>query len=101
MPTMFRTPLPASSHGGIRIPPLTHSVRSQRRSATRFTLSSGGNFSSDARQAGHADALTSIFFATACAVFGTVTVNTPFETLASIFSASMPSGKMKERWNSP
>jgi hypothetical protein len=47
--------------------------------------------------------LTSIFFAafSASAVFGRVTVRTPFFKLASILSVSMPSGSRKQRWNDP
>ena len=40
-------------------------------------------------------------FFRASAVFGRVTVSTPFLQLASILSASTPSGTRNERWNAP
>jgi hypothetical protein len=47
--------------------------------------------------------LIAIFFSLfcACGVFGSVTESTPFLKLASIFSASTPSGTPNERWNEP
>ena len=46
--------------------------------------------------------LTSIFCCLAAwAVFGKVTVSTPFAMSAAILSASMPSGSAKERWKEP
>jgi len=47
--------------------------------------------------------LMSIFFAAFCAsaVFGRVTIKTPFFRLASILSVSMPSGSRKHLWNDP
>src|SRR5262249_21372033 len=47
--------------------------------------------------------LIAIFFSLfcACAVFGSVTVRTPFLKLASILSASTLSGTPNERWNEP
>jgi hypothetical protein len=48
-------------------------------------------------------AFTVIFFAGFCAsaLFGIVTVRTPFLKLASILSASTPSGTWNERWKEP
>ena len=48
-------------------------------------------------------AFTVIFFAAFCAstLFGIVTVRTPFLKLASILSASTPSGTWNERWKDP
>ncbi len=53
----------------------------------------------DTRQA----ALTSIFLSGFCVpgILGSVTVNTPFLKVASILSASTPSGSVKERSNAP
>src|SRR6516164_2920270 len=47
--------------------------------------------------------LIAIFFSLFCdcAVFGSVTVSTPFLKFASILSASTPSGTPNDRWNEP
>src|SRR5579883_3555968 len=50
-----------------------------------------------------AAAFTAIFFSARCAaaVFGSVTVSTPFVNCATALSASIPSGTAKERRNIP